>query len=97
MESLRQSAGQEYLINICLQNADHGSVEKELGSINGISGIVPIDDSSGALRIRIICQSTEDLRAEIYHKIKDTEWTLLEFHRETQTLENIFRELTREN
>jgi hypothetical protein len=33
----------------------------------------------------------------VYRKIKHTDWTLLEFHQETKTLENIFRELTREN
>lgn len=97
MESLRQSAGQEYLINISLKNADHESVARELGSIDGISGIVPVDDSGDTLRARITCQSSADLRPDIYHKIKHTNWTLLEFHRETQTLENIFRELTKEN
>jgi ABC-2 type transport system ATP-binding protein len=97
MESLRQSASEEYLINISLQNADLESLAKELGSVDGISAIEPVDDSGGTLRARITCQSSADLRGDIYHKIKDTEWTLLEFHRETRTLENIFRELTKEN
>jgi hypothetical protein len=38
-----------------------------------------------------------DLRPEIYNTIKQTDWILLDFHQETQTLESIFRELTIES
>jgi hypothetical protein len=34
---------------------------------------------------------------EIYQKIKQTDWVVLEFHQKTQTLETIFRELTMES
>jgi ABC-2 type transport system ATP-binding protein len=38
-----------------------------------------------------------DVREDIYRKIKETDWVLVELHQETQTLEHIFRDLTREN
>jgi ABC-2 type transport system ATP-binding protein len=96
-ETLKQSASGECLINISLKNADFESVEKKLGSIRGILGLVRLDDEEEILRVRITCRPSTDLRGEIYGKIKRTSWILLEFRHETQTLENIFRELTREN
>ena len=97
METLKQSKSGEYLINISLQNTGFKSVEKELGSIDGIVGIVPVDDDEGILKVRLTCQSSADLRGNIYRKIKQTDWILVEFCQETKSLENIFRELTEEN
>lgn len=97
METLKQSKSGEYLINISLQNTGFKSVEKELGSIDGIVDIVPVDDDEGILKVRLTCQSSADLRGNIYRKIKQTDWILVEFCQETKSLENIFRELTEEN
>jgi ABC-2 type transport system ATP-binding protein len=47
--------------------------------------------------VKLTCNADADLRESIYHTIKETDWVLLEFYQETQTLENIFRELTKEN
>jgi ABC-2 type transport system ATP-binding protein len=100
-ETLRQGAGGEYAINISFLDADFGTVKTELGSIEQIIGIEEAIDrkaeDEGALHVRLNCRSSTDLRAEIYRKIKQTDWTLLEFHQETQSLENIFRQLTKEN
>lgn len=96
-ESLKQSAGEEYLINISLQNADLKSVEKELSSIDGIKEIATVNNNEDILHLRITCKSSNDLRSDIYRKIKQHDWILLEFYQETQTLENIFRKLTKEN
>ncbi len=96
-ETLKRSASGECFINISLQHADFESVEKKLGSIDGITSIIRLDDESDILRMRLSCQSSRDLRADIYRKIKRTSWILLEFRQETKTLENIFRELTMEN
>lgn len=97
METLKQSAGGQCLINLSLQNTDFKSVEKELSSIDGIEGIVLIDDDQDVLNVRLTCQPSVDPRGDIYGKIKQTDWILLELHQETEPLENIFRELTKEN
>lgn len=97
-ETLRQSAGGEHLINIVLQNTDVQSVEKELGSIEGISSVQSIDaDDADNLQFQLICQSSADLRGDVYQKIKQTGWVLLELRQETRSLEKIFRKLTMEN
>ncbi|NIA08488.1 MAG: ATP-binding cassette domain-containing protein [Nitrospiraceae bacterium] len=94
-ESLKQSASGGHSIEISLQNADFGSVKERLMPIEGIEGISQLD-GKGYLRLRLSCKSPSDIRGEIYKEIKKHDWVLLEFHQETRTLENIFRELTKE-
>ena len=99
-EELRQGAGGEYTINISLLDADLESVKTELGSFDQVTFQEALDkntDDESALHVRLTCPASSDLRGEIYRKIKQTDWTLLEFHQETQSLENIFRQLTKEN
>jgi ABC-2 type transport system ATP-binding protein len=97
IESLKQSAGDTNLINLTFRSADFEAVKNEMTAIEGIDEIVKVDDNNGLLQVRFSLPSTTDLRADIYRKIKQTDWILLEFYQETQTLESIFRELTKEN
>jgi ABC-2 type transport system ATP-binding protein len=97
MESLKESASLEYFIDISLKNADFKTVEKELVALDAIEGIVPAGEEGDILHVRLKCSSSHDPREEVYMKIKQTSWTLLEFKREIKSLENIFREITREN
>jgi ABC-2 type transport system ATP-binding protein len=97
MESLKQTASGEYLITVSLQNAEKEAVVKELGSVEGVAGILAGDDEGEALQVRITCRSADDLRGAIYEKIKQTNWVLLEFYQERQTLERVFQRLTVES
>jgi len=96
-ESLKQSASGEVLIHLALKNADLATVEKELGALPGISGISKTQGDEGIVRVKLSCRSDDDLRAQVYGKIKKTDWILIEFYRETQSLENIFQKLTLES
>jgi len=96
-QTLKQSAGGNNLISISLQNAEFEPVRQQLTSISGISDILQVRDDNGILDLKLTCMSSADIRGDIYKKVKQTDWILLEMHQETQTLENIFRELTREN
>ena len=96
-ETIKQTAGGEYLVSISLQNTDFKSVERELGSLEGVVGIALGSDEESILGVRLTCKSSADIRGEIYLRIKQTDWILLEFHQETGSLENIFRRLTQEN
>ncbi len=97
METLKQSSGSKNRINILLLNSDYESVKKELGSIEGVEEVQLETNNEGVLQASVICRTSADLRGDIYRKIKETEWILIELYQETQTLENIFRELTTEN
>jgi ABC-2 type transport system ATP-binding protein len=69
-----------------------------LSQVSGVSVVeTQEDEAEQALRVKLACNADADLRESIYRTIKETDWVLLEFYQETQTLENIFRELTREN
>jgi ABC-2 type transport system ATP-binding protein len=95
-ETLGQATSQGNLITVALRNADIESVKRELHPIQGIEEIELLEEQADALEVRIACRRPEDLRAEIYQRIKETDWVLLEFHQQTRSLETIFRSLTKE-
>jgi ABC-2 type transport system ATP-binding protein len=95
-ETLGQATSQGNLITVALRNADIESVKRELHPIQGIEEIELLDEQADTLEVRIACRRPEDLRAEIYQRIKETDWVLLEFHQQTRSLETIFRSLTKE-
>jgi ABC-2 type transport system ATP-binding protein len=97
MQSLKESAGDKKNIHLSLQNASFKSVETALSAIDGITGVTRVEETDNQLAVRLGCRSSIDPRAAIYKNIKQTDWVLLDFHQTTQTLETIFRELTRES
>lgn len=97
IETLKGSAGEEYLIDISLKNAGFADVENELKAVDGLTDIKQVDETNGILRIRITCNSSADLREELYGRIKKTEWILMELYKESRSLEKVFRELTKES
>jgi ABC-2 type transport system ATP-binding protein len=96
-ESLKESAGNKKYIQLSLIGADFKSVDTVLSPIEGITGVQRLGESNNELDLRIDCRSSVDPRAEIYQIIKQTDWVVLDFHQESQTLESIFRELTLES
>jgi len=96
-DNLKQSTGGKNIMNLSVQNADYKTVQETLAGIKGIDEVTCISETSSMLKVSLSYASTADLRPEVYRKIKNTDWILLEFHQETQSLENIFRELTKEN
>ncbi|MBW2325245.1 MAG: ATP-binding cassette domain-containing protein [Deltaproteobacteria bacterium] len=98
VENLKQTAGQKHFIHLELLNADFQKVCHGLNGIQGIENTEQIDETpGGSLKVRLACESAVDLRETIYQTIKQTSWVLIGFHQETKTLENIFRELTKED
>ena len=96
-ENLKQTAGNTQIISLCLQGASYEDVKTLMSNIDGIRQTEKIEGDGSVIRVRAMCEGGKDLRPELYKQIKKTDWTLLEFVRETQNLENIFRELTKEN
>ena len=96
-ENLKQSTRGKNIMKLSVQNADFKTVQEELADIQGLDDIKCISESDGLLSVSLSYSRTSDLRPEVYRRIKETDWVLLEFHQEVQSLENIFRELTKEN
>ncbi|MGD8445313.1 MAG: ATP-binding cassette domain-containing protein, partial [Desulfobacterales bacterium] len=96
-ESLKESAVDKKNIHLSLQNSTFKSVQSVMSTIDGIKGVTRVEETDGQLDVQLHCDSSVDPRAAIYENIKQTDWVLLDFHQKTQTLETIFRELTRES
>ena len=97
--TLQETVRGQLLINITLENADFGAVQRALDQIEGVEETVRLnqEEEGDILQVQLSCRTSADPRGEIYRKIKQNEWILLEFRPEARTLEYIFRELTREN
>jgi ABC-2 type transport system ATP-binding protein len=96
-ESLQASFGQQRLLHLTLEKADSDAVRKSFGELDTIGAIDVSTDTPGRLRVKLSPAGDGDIRAQIYRLVKSTDWVLLDFHQDSQTLETIFRQLTKEN
>jgi len=73
---------------------NRGDVEDALGKIAGVKklGELPTDERAHACEL--VSEQDVDLRPEIFKLMVDRGWVLLELHRDSQTLEDVFRTLT---
>jgi ABC-2 type transport system ATP-binding protein len=69
-------------------------VETALSALKGVKKVTELPTDDRAHAYEIIGEDAEDLRPEIFRMIADKGWVLLELHRDTQTLEDVFRQLT---
>ena len=97
MENLRQSADSEKVIYLTFEDADVSAVQKLLSTVAGVERIELMDDNGGRTSLQVVCSAGMDIRGDIYRKIRETDWVMTELYQETQTLENIFRQITRES
>ncbi|OGF59543.1 MAG: hypothetical protein A2Y62_03620 [Candidatus Fischerbacteria bacterium RBG_13_37_8] len=97
IQSLKQSVGKESIVHLSLRNAEFEAVNRVLGEIAGVSNIEKKESVDDVINVGVNCTLDKDLRADIYRAIKNQEWIVLEFRQEVQSLENIFRALTKEN
>jgi len=93
---LKETLGGRSQIHMTLTGADAEAVRQELSGVAGVTGLDLLEPVNGAVRLVLTCDASRDPRAELYHRIRGTDWTLLEFHQQTLKLEDIFRELTKE-
>src|SRR6202034_2717507 len=74
--------------------ASSNEVADILGKIPDVRKVseLPTDDRAHAYELS--SEQGVDLRPEIFRAVADKGWVLLELHRDTQTLEDVFRHLT---
>ncbi len=94
---LKERLGGRSRILVTLDQAEATAVERELGTVAGVSRLEVLEQEGSLIRIGIDCTPAPDPRPELYRRIKQTSWVLLDFHQETQSLEAVFRELTKES
>jgi ABC-2 type transport system ATP-binding protein len=69
-------------------------VEAALGNLRGVKKVAELPTDDRAHAYAIDGEDNQDIRADIFRLIADKGWVLLELHRDTQTLEDVFRQLT---
>ena len=69
-------------------------VERVLGALRGVSKVTELPTDERAHAYELAADTDKDLRPELFRLIVEKGWVLLELHRDTQTLEDVFRNLT---
>jgi ABC-2 type transport system ATP-binding protein len=69
-------------------------VEEALGKVPGVKRVGEIRTDERAHAYELVSEQEVDLRPEVFKLIVDRGWVLLELHRDSQTLEDVFRSLT---
>ncbi len=96
-DDLKKEAGRDFIMNISLVHHDFEEVRNAFSSLTEVKDVIHTGSDNGVMNFYLSCKSEgKDIRPFIYGIIRQRNWTLLEFHKETRTLENIFRELTKE-
>jgi len=93
-QDLKRESQSEYSLNLSLRGGDVDAVKRLLSSVDGVSEIRQTGSDDGAHSYRLLCRTPHDVREQVYRRIKEQDWVLLEFHQEMKSLERIFRELT---
>jgi ABC-2 type transport system ATP-binding protein len=94
---IKRSSESEYSLNLSLVGAEAATVRDLLSSIDGIAEVQHMGGTNGERNFKLICKTERDVRSDVYRRIREKDWVLLEFTQEYKSLEKIFRELTKES
>ncbi len=95
--NLKKRVQANTLIRLSLKGADKENALTLLKGIDPRLNVTAVDPAEENLvSFEIQSSGDQDFRSEIYLKIKETDWIIVQLAKETQALEKIFRELTRE-
>jgi ABC-2 type transport system ATP-binding protein len=96
-EMLTRGPGRQVVIRLVMTGA---AADEALGVLSGMDGVTGMEaapgEAEGELALLVRASGDTDPRPEIYRRIRDTGWVLLEMSREGASLEKVFRELTGE-
>ncbi len=102
-DNLKLGAKQSSIIKLSLKNALIDEAKTLLESIDPTLKVKVTGDAKNnqstekdLISFEISSSNDKDLRSDIYLKIKETQWIIVELSKESQALEKIFQELTRE-
>ena len=71
-----------------------GEVEDALGKVDGVKKLSELPTDERAHTYEVVSEQDVDLRPDLFKLIADKGWVLLEMHRDAQSLEDVFRNLT---
>jgi ABC-2 type transport system ATP-binding protein len=103
IENIRAQTGRiRYVVTIDEKNAEAGNkppsateIQDALKRVSGAMAVRELPSDESAHRFELTGPHDSDLRAEIYRLMVAKSWTLLELRRDAQSLDAVFRDLTR--
>jgi ABC-2 type transport system ATP-binding protein len=103
LDNIRSKTGSiRYVVTLDEKNAEAGrkapsagEAQVALKSIAGIQSTRELPTDENAHKLELIGSLTSDLRAEIFRLVVQKGWTLLELRRDAQSLDAVFRDLTK--
>ena len=101
-DRLLHEFGAGNVVDIVLQHPDAAQVIVALSAVNGVekienSAAAEVGLSSTALvQLAVYSRTDDDIRPALYKVIRDEGWDLIDFHLRSESLENIFAQLTQE-
>jgi ABC-2 type transport system ATP-binding protein len=99
---LKEGVKQNSVLKLSLKNAPQSDAAALLEGLNfnlDVKAVEPVEEGLVSFEIMPSADRPDDrdFRSDIYLKIKETDWIITQFTKESQALEKIFRELTRED
>lgn len=94
-EELIKGAKSKEVVNISVKGASEGELKTLLESVENVED-VSVSSGNFLTSARVTAGEGALVREAIYHAIKETKWIIYEMGAETQSLEAIFQELTKE-
>ncbi len=95
--NLKHKGMQNSFVRLTLKGPDRKTAHDFLTSMDPALDIRPAEPKEeGLVGFEIRPPDNRDVRSDIYLKIKQTDWIIMELARETQALEKIFQQLTRQ-
>jgi ABC-2 type transport system ATP-binding protein len=103
LDNIRGKTGRvRYVVTIDEKNAEAGrkapsiaEVQNALGAIGSMRSARELPTDETAHKLELIGPQDTDLRAEIFRLVVQKGWTLLELRRDAQSLDAVFRDLTK--
>ena len=103
LDDIRGKTGRvRYVVMIDEKRAEAGNkapsasaIEEAFRRLDGVRSVRVLPSDEAAIRVELIGSQASDLRAEIFRAVVAQGWTLLELRRDAQSLDAVFRDLTR--
>jgi ABC-2 type transport system ATP-binding protein len=106
IEEIRAKSGKQVRYTVAVQEAGAGEyagkgaapkageIEAALRAVSGVKSLAVVPSDEKSSMYEVLTERSVDLRPELFRLIVDKGWVLLELHRDTQKLEDVFRDLT---
>ena len=100
--TLLQEHGSGAVVDVVLRHPSQVQVISEFGRIAGVEKVEPMVDleteikADDLVQLAVFSRRNDDIRPDLYRVIREQDWNLIDFHRRSESLENIFAQLTQE-